>query len=96
MNDQPQTLRDWIPLCEAAQLVPSPRSGKRTHLSTIYRWINAGRLECRRNGRWRFVRRLDVLALLQPDRPRPRPATPPTASAVSRETQRILTQNGLI
>lgn len=64
-------LSDWIPVSEAVKLVPSPKPGKKTSLSTVYRWINEGRLECRRNGRWRFVRRSEVVQLLAPVAPRP-------------------------
>ena len=72
----------WIPLCEAAKLVPSPRPGRGTHLSTLYRWVKSGRLEARRNGRWLFVRREDVLGLLQPvPVVRPRPPEPPPPEA---------------
>jgi hypothetical protein len=51
-----------LPLAEAARLVPPARSGKRTHLSTLLRWILKGakapngqlvRLEAvRLGGRW--------------------------------------------
>lgn len=57
---------DWIGLAEAATLVRSPRPGKKTHLSTLYRWIAEGKLPCWRRGRWRFVRRADLLALACP------------------------------
>jgi Protein of unknown function (DUF1580) len=51
-----------IPLAAAARLVPAARNGKRTHLSTLLRWIQTGakaadgsrvRLEAiRLGGRW--------------------------------------------
>jgi hypothetical protein len=51
-----------LPLAEAAKLIPPARSGKRTHLSTVLRWILRGvrlpdghvvRLEgIRLGGRW--------------------------------------------
>jgi hypothetical protein len=31
-----------IPLAQAAKLVPPGRSGKKTHLSTLFRWITQG------------------------------------------------------
>jgi hypothetical protein len=56
------TAENPIPLAVAARLVPPARSGKRTHLSTLLRWILAGamapdgtrvRLEAvRLGGRW--------------------------------------------
>ena len=56
------TCEQPIPLAEAARLVPPGRSGRKTHLSTLVRWITAGapgpggqriRLEALRlGGRW--------------------------------------------
>jgi hypothetical protein len=48
---------DWIGTSEACRLVPSPRPGKATALSILYRWMKAGTLPFARRGRWRFVRR---------------------------------------
>src|SRR4051812_15530748 len=62
-------LSDWVPLAEAARLLPSCRPGKRVHIATLYRGIARGELECWRIGRWRYVRRGEVLALLRPDAP---------------------------
>jgi hypothetical protein len=72
----PQSQEEWIGLREAAGLVPSPRPGKKTHISTVFRWCEAGKLECRRRGRWWFVRRADVLALLTETPGRKPDATP--------------------
>lgn len=36
------TLETPIPLAEAAKLIPPARQGKRTHLSTLLRWILRG------------------------------------------------------
>jgi hypothetical protein len=36
------TLEKPIPLAEAAKLIPPARQGKRTHLSTLLRWILRG------------------------------------------------------
>ena len=60
---------DLIPIAQAAKLVPSPRPGRGTNLSTVYRWCNAGRLRHWRQGRWRFVSRAEVLGLLRPAGP---------------------------
>jgi hypothetical protein len=57
---------EWVPVAEAVRLLPSCRPGKRLALSTIYRWINQGRLDCCRVGRWRFVRRDQLLAQMVP------------------------------
>lgn len=57
---------DWIPVKEAARLLPSCRPGKRLHVSTIYRWIDRKVLDAWKVGRWTFVRRAKVLELIQP------------------------------
>ncbi|SRR5579871_1436852 len=36
------TTESPIPLAEAAKLIPPARSGKKTHLSTLLRWILSG------------------------------------------------------
>jgi hypothetical protein len=36
------TAESPIPLADAAKLVPPARSGKRTHLSTLLRWVLTG------------------------------------------------------
>ncbi len=79
-----EDLADWVCVAAAARLLPSPHSGKRTHLSTIYRLINSGKLECRKRGRWKFVRRSAVVALLQPVDP---PARNPPMPLASKKVQ---------
>lgn len=56
------TTETAIPLTQAAKLIPPGRSGRKTHLSTLLRWVEAGaagpggsrvRLEALRlGGRW--------------------------------------------
>ncbi len=48
------TVENPIPLAEATKLVPPARQGKRTHLSTLLRWILRSR-ETRqeRSSAWR-------------------------------------------
>ncbi len=90
---------DWIPVALAAKLVPSPH-GKRTALSTIYRWIERGRLDSmeRDQGskagprKWWFVRRSQVLAMLRP-KPRHVSAPLPDAAAMAEEDRWV--QEGL-
>jgi hypothetical protein len=36
------TVENPIPLAVAARLVPPRRNGKRTHISTLYRWATVG------------------------------------------------------
>lgn len=57
---------DLIPIAEAPRYLPSPRPGKKTALSTVYRKVREGVLRCWRQGRWRFVSRSELLALMQP------------------------------
>jgi|ERR1700721_454592 len=64
---------EWMPIAEVVQLLPSCRPGKRLHLSTVHRWVSQGRLEARRQGRWLFVRREDVMRLMEPVETRPAP-----------------------
>lgn len=85
MSQQPNDRRDtidpteWISTTEAARLMPSPRR-KKTHPSTIVRWVLSGRLEGRRRGQWWFVRRADVLALLTRFTPAGKLKLPPANS----------------
>lgn len=73
-DDQP---RDLISTREAAGLVPSPR-GSRTHLSTVLRWVLTGKVRGWRRGKWWFVSKAEVLALLVPVDP----AAPPAPARV--------------
>ncbi len=57
---------DWITLAQAAALVPSPRRGKKTHVSTLLRWILQGKLAGYRRGRWWMIRRQELLDLIEP------------------------------
>jgi excisionase family DNA binding protein len=57
---------DEVCLADAAKLLPSHRPGRHVHLSTLYRWIESGRLPAVRRGRWFFVRRRDLAALSKP------------------------------
>lgn len=79
----------WIGSATAARMIPSPRPGKNTHISTVIRLIKAGRLKGRQRGRWWFVRLADVLALIgspQPAGKRQR----------TRFVKTVLERNGLI
>jgi hypothetical protein len=91
-----------IPLKDAARLVPPGRNGRKTHLSTLIRWITIGarspagervRLEAvRLGGRWLTSREAlqRFAAALTPvaDCP-PAPAPPPrTPAARRRATER--------
>ncbi len=71
-----EDLADFVSIGQAARLVPSPKTGRRTHTSTIRRWVRQGKLEGRKRGRWLFVRRSHLLAMLQPV-----PVTPPKPPA---------------
>jgi hypothetical protein len=81
-----------IPLAEAAKLIPPARQGKRTHLSTLLRWILRGsrnpegevvRLEAVRiGGRWMTSRealqRFAERLTARLDAPEPVPPRTPT------------------
>jgi hypothetical protein len=89
-----------IPLAEACKLVPPARQGKRTHLSTLLRWILRGarnpaggivRLEAVRLGsRWMTSREaLQRFAeALTPSTDTPAPATPCTTGQRRRASER--------
>lgn len=53
-------LGEWVSLAEAARMLPSPRAGKKTHLSTIYRLAAKHKLPLMRRGRWLFLRKADL------------------------------------
>src|SRR5205823_1974309 len=55
-----------VSMAAAVRLLPSCRPGKRMHISTLYRWISEGRLSCWKIGRWRYVSRAELLALVKP------------------------------
>lgn len=98
MNTTPDISREevWISVAHAARLIPSPRGT--THRNTIYRWIKAGKLRCRRRGPWRFVERGEVLALLtdEPAPPPPQPKPSKATDALYRaRTEEILRKHGL-
>jgi hypothetical protein len=89
-----------IPLAEATKLIPPGRQGKRTHLSTLLRWILSGarnpagdrvRLQAVRiGGRWMTSREsLQRFAeALTPLTDQPTPATPRTPTARQRASER--------
>lgn len=94
------TLETPIPLAEAAKLIPPARQGKRTHLSTLLRWILRGsrnpageivRLQgIRIGGRWMTSREaLQRFAeALTPRLDAPSPPTPRTPTARQRASER--------
>jgi excisionase family DNA binding protein len=57
---------DLLPAAAAARLVPSCRPGKKMHLSTVHRWVAAGKLRGWKVGRWLHVSRAELLALVRP------------------------------
>lgn len=95
MNELPD---DLIGIKAATKLIPSPKAGASTSLSTLYRWINKGKLRCWKRDRFRLVSRAQLLALLEPQ-PLPIGAPVPTSieerRKVSAETARILKKAGI-
>lgn len=92
-----EIIDDWIPIAEATRLVRSVRPGKRVRVSTLYRWVEQGRLDGLRrlqrqtpNGPryWWFVRRSQVLAIDEVvPRPPVRPPLPVPRSAAEIQWQ---------
>jgi hypothetical protein len=94
------TTEAMIPLARAAEMVPPARRGKKTHLSTVFRWVTDGakgpdgrrvRLEAvRLGGRWltstEAVQRF--AERLTPDLDRPRPPASRSPGARERAAKR--------
>lgn len=57
---------DYVSLSQAAKLLPSPRAGKRTHISTLWRWVLSGKLPAVKRGRYYFVRVCDLEQMSRP------------------------------
>lgn len=104
------TTEEPIPLTAAAKLIPPGRSGRRTHLSTLLRWINRGargpggtaiRLEAiRLGGRWltsraALQRFADRLTPTASDEPMPAPRTPGKRQRDSERAAARLTAKGI-
>lgn len=90
-----EPVHDWIPVAQVPQLLPSCRPGRKLALSTVYRWIARGQLDCCRRGRWRFVRRDQVLGMMQPAQPDREPSRLDRAMADA-WTESTLRRFGLI
>jgi excisionase family DNA binding protein len=71
MSDDLIDLGEWMALTRAAQLLD-------LHTGTLRRWIREGRLRAKKRGRFWFVRRDEVRALLrEPEsKPRSKPVIP--------------------
>ena len=99
--EQQQDLANWVSLSEAAARLPSPRTGKRTHASTVRRLAVKHGLQMLRRGAYKFVYWPDVVKLFQPvSLLRPGPPCGRTRAArrtlaQERETQQTLKEFGL-
>jgi hypothetical protein len=104
------TVESPIPLADAAKIVPPARSGKRTHLSTLLRWILVGakapdgsrvKLEAARlGGRWMTSRealqRFSDRLTPRPNEPDvPAPRTPGTRRRASERAGKELDSLGM-
>src|SRR5262249_32787805 len=105
------TTEQPIPLAAAADLIPPGRGGKKTHLSTLLRWILQGakspsgeivRLDaCRLGGRWMTSREAihRFAQALTPTHnvptPAPAPRTPTQRSRASERAERELEKVGI-
>jgi hypothetical protein len=86
-------LQEWISLAEAARLVPSPLPGRKTAISSVWRWARKYKWPTLRRGCYTFVRRSDVLGLFQLERP---PAVVARGRGHAKWTERVLKQAGLV
>ena len=94
--DTTDDLRDLIPINEARRLLPSSQPGKRLALPTLYRWVHSGKLPAVRILGHYYVRRADLLALVEPVQPR-RPAERETAPAArAKWVEEGLRRHGLL
>lgn len=80
---------DLIGLCEAAGLLPCRKPGRRAHASTVYRWVAEGKLRGWRLGRYWYVSRADVLALVTPATTVVPPAAPPAQDEAARKLRAL-------
>jgi len=89
----------WLPVAAAVRLpfLQSPRPGKKTHLSTVYRWVRSGKVRAYKRGCWLFVCVENLEALVRPVVPRRRGAGPPPAGApqTSEWARRVLDEAGI-
>jgi Helix-turn-helix domain len=71
-----RTASDWITLAEAAEIL----HGANIHLrpETLGRWARNGRLQTLKIGGRRYVRRVEIRALLRPRRRVPAEAVQPS------------------
>lgn len=85
---------DLVSLSEAAKLLPSPRAGKRTASSTVYRLACQAGLLIVRRGKYRFLLRSELPRLYTRE-PLMRNA-PVIPRTLNPETERILREAGLL
>ena len=62
---------DLIPLAEAAALLPSRKPGRRLNTTTLYRWVERGRVRGWKIGCVWFVSKAEILAVPTLNQPRP-------------------------
>lgn len=86
---------DIISIREACSLLPSSRPGRSLNIATMTRWILKGRLRGWRQGRFWFVARSDVVALLQAHVPNESATDQLTAMETQRRREDTARQSGL-
>ena len=104
------TIETPIPLAEACKLIPPARQGKRTHLSTLLRWILRGARNpagekihlqaVRIGGRWMtskesLQRFAEALTPRLDEPPPPTPRTPTARQRASKQAARELEKIGI-
>lgn len=99
MNTTTREIEQLLSLADVARRLPSPRPGKRTHLSTVYRLIVKHRIPVVRRGRYRFIREADLALLFEdepPGRdPKPR-GRPPNRTAGQLWAEEELRKRGML
>lgn len=95
----PELPADLMAVTEVCKLLPSTRSGKRLHVSTVHRWIDRGLLRAwKRRGpvkTMRYVSRADVLAMLECEEP-VRPVRTPRQEEVEARRRMDVTARAIL
>ena len=90
---------DLLFLSEAAKLLPTVRAGRKVHVSTLLRWIQAGKLRGYRCGPVWKVSRQDIERISrsrQPETPPEKPVSSRTREAEKAAAKEYLRRLGVL
>ena len=90
---------DLLFLSEAAKLIPTVRAGRKVHVSTLLRWIKAGKVRGYRCGPVWKISREDVERIIrsrQPVAPPEKPASTRTRDAEKAAAKEYLRRMGVL